>query len=427
MNILQEILVPQESVNDEYLTVVGLNFANGAAVKKNDIVIELETSKAIATVEAGADGFITYNCVEGDEVEVNSLIAQVWDEQPKILASDISKETKNNNEKKGPGDTNKIYNPEFSIKALQLIEQNNLSKELFSKFDFVNEKVVLNYLNPTKYTTASESLKAKKGSINRLPDNVTVSKLSANKKREIEYLSSVQSGGLVSTIYIDINTGGVLAAVSEQLTYFKDSLLPLVVYECSRLLLKYPALNSFYSEQSIATYNDVQIGVAIDIDDGLKVVKLPGASKLRIREIENSIFELSNKYLDKKLTTADLTDITFTITDLSADAFMFMPLINKANSAILGISKIDTILNRTILSLSFDHRVTEGKTAGNFLSELKTRLESYSLSKKTTPQNYTCYKCLKNISEDMNDVGFIKVVTQRGEEKLICDMCLFNF
>ncbi len=426
MKVIHGILVPQESVNDEYLTVVGLNFANGAAVKKGDIVMELETSKAIATVEANADGFITYNCADGDEVEVNSMIAQIWDEQPAITDIKVIQSTQRKADNQS-GNTTQTFNTEFSAKALKLMEQNNLSKELFTRYDFVNEQVVLNHLNPQKQTAKAESLKVKKEGTNKLPDNVTVSKLSASKKREIEYLSSVQSSGLVSTIYIDVNTGGILNTINEQLTYFKDSLLPLVVYECSRLLLKYPALNSFYTEQGVATYKDVQVGVAVDIDDGLKVVKLPGTSTLGIQEIEHRIFDLSNKYLDRKLTSADLTDITFTITDLSADVFMFTPLINKANSAILGISKIDAILNRTIVSLSFDHRVTEGKIAGNFLSELKARLESYSLSKKTATQNLTCYKCLKNISEDMNDVGFIKVVTGRGEEKLICDLCLFNF
>ena len=54
----------------------------------------------------------------------------------------------------------------------------------------------------------------------------------------------------------------------------------------------------------------------------------------------------------------------------------FVPLINYKQSAILGISAVDQKLNRFTLSLSFDHRVTEGKTAGKFLLELSEQLMS---------------------------------------------------
>ncbi len=425
MKVLQQIFVPQDSVNDLYLTVVGLNFRNGDLVKKQDIVIELETSKAAVTIEANVDGFISYNCQEGDEVAVNSLIIQIFDEKPteSVVFPTNQPAEASYAGTNGRENSNKTYTPEFSLKALELIEKNNLSKDIFTAYDFVNEQVVLSYLNQdSKYIKVTVTN-------NRLPDNVTSAKLNLYKKREIEYLSSVQSSGLVSTLYIDVNVENILESVSKNFTYFKNSILPLIVYECSKLLLKYPTLNSFYSENTIVTYNNVHVGIAMDIEEGgLKVVKLPGTSALTMNEIEDGIFELSNKYLDKQLTTSDLTDITFTITDLSASGVLaFAPLINKDNSAILGISKIDPVSNQTILSLAFDHRVTEGKTAGNFLSELKKRIESYSLQGNALQKTYVCYKCLKHISEDMNDVGFIKVLTKSGEEKYICDLCLFNF
>lgn len=220
----------------------------------------------------------------------------------------------------------------------------------------------------------------------------------------------------------------MLGALNQKLSYFKDSILPVVVLESSRLLLKYPLLNAFFDNNQIAKFTAVNVGIAFDIDDGLKVVCLPETEKLGIFQIEDLIFELSNKYLDKKLSVRDLSDVTFTITDVSGTGVSFFaPLINKNNAAILGIAKMDQPSGNYILSLSFDHRVTEGKYAGNFLAELKSRVESFWFGGEDTGPLEFCYKCRKELTEDLNEKGFIKVQTKGGEEKLICDTCLFNY
>ncbi len=129
---------------------------------------------------------------------------------------------------------------------------------------------------------------------------------------------------------------------------------------------------------------------------------------------------LSNKYLDEALQVDDLTDITFTITDLSAEGVSFFrPLVNMMNSAILGVSSIDEKMQRCILTVTFDHRVTEGKLVAQFLNELKERIESYKSSHFTHPnQLIACFKCFKSLKDDLSDVGFTKCITPKGEEAL---------
>src|ERR1700744_2226544 len=83
MKVLQEIYVPHESVNDQKLIVVGMNFKTGDKVKKDDVVIELETSKAIVTLEAAVSGYIVYHCDLNDDVEVNRLVVQITDVKQK--------------------------------------------------------------------------------------------------------------------------------------------------------------------------------------------------------------------------------------------------------------------------------------------------------------------------------------------------------
>jgi hypothetical protein len=159
------------------------------------------------------------------------------------------------------------------------------------------------------------------------------------------------------------------------------------------------------------------------------VLKIADTPAKQMTEIENEIMSLSNKYLDDTLQIDDLTDISFTITDLSSEGVAFFkPLVNMMNSAILGVSSIDELQQKCMLSVTFDHRVTEGKLVAQFLNELKGRLESYQ--SKYFPglqQNIQCFKCYKSLQEDLSDVGFTKCITPKGEEAFICQSCLKGF
>ena len=195
---------------------------------------------------------------------------------------------------------------------------------------------------------------------------------------EIKALSSVQSAGIVSTIVISIEAIKKIQEYKEPLFAGSESLLPLIVFEVSQLLKKYPILNAYFENDIIRIYNDINIGVALDIDNGLKVYTIKNTEQLSISSIEKSISIGVDHYLDRSLTPDQLTGSTFTITDLSSfGASVVIPLINLNQAAILGISTIDKKLNRINVSLSFDHRVTEGKVASQFLSELKERIEAY--------------------------------------------------
>ena len=151
-------------------------------------------------------------------------------------------------------------------------------------------------------------------------------------------------------------------------------------------------------------------------------------SSNRFHRLNEDIINLSGKYLDDTLHYDDVAGVTFTITDLSSEEVAFFrPLVNFMNSAILGISAIDEKLGRCIFTVTFDHRVTEGKLVARFLKELKARLESYRSVHFTKPVSVKCFKCLKSLSDDLSDVGFAKCITPAGEEAYICQGCLKGF
>jgi pyruvate/2-oxoglutarate dehydrogenase complex dihydrolipoamide acyltransferase (E2) component len=260
------------------------------------------------------------------------------------------------------------------------------------------------------------------------PAKAIASRLSSGKKREIEYLGEVQSTGLTSTIHSYVGSEGLFTHINRSQQYLKDSILPVMIYEASRLLSDYPLLNAYFTGEQVAVYKDVNIGFAIDIDKGLKVLKIDGAARHNVREIEGMIIDLSGRYLDDTLQLDDLTDITFTITDLSSEGVAFFrPLINKMNSSILGVSSIEK-MQRFMLSLTFDHRVTEGKLAARFLKDLKERLESYrSADHLRSQRDIICFKCFKTLKEDLSGTGFARCITPEGKEGYICQSCLKGF
>jgi pyruvate/2-oxoglutarate dehydrogenase complex dihydrolipoamide acyltransferase (E2) component len=425
--ILQEIKVPLISVNDTSLTVIELNFAAGEKIKPGDIILIFESSKIAYDVEAETDGYIQYLCETGNDYDVNEVVALIWDTQP-----EIEKPANPSLKKEKPGLLVKNkWNGKtvFSEVALQLMKEKGIAENAFAGRDFINAKDVKSFpgLAPVKdhpKHLSDNSFNQGKKIVPEL-SNVVVEKLSANKKREIQYLTAVQEDGLTSTINTFIETDGIFVNMNKALKALKDSLLPVTVFEISRLLKKYRELNACYSGDSITYYRETNLGFAIDIEKGLKVLKIPESLTETLSKVEDAILDLSGRYLDDSLMSDDLNGITFTITDLSAESVAFFrPLINSMNSAILGISSIDEKLNRCIFSLTFDHRVTEGKLVARFLKELKDRLESYR-SKQL--DQVVCFKCRKTLEDDLSDVGFTHCITPGGEQAYICQTCLKGF
>ena len=439
MPLLQEIKVPLLAVNDTSLTVVEIGFESGQKVKKGDNLMVFETSKTTYDVAAEDDGYIQYLCRVDQDYEVNEIVARIFSEpaEVEIIDLDSKGERKGDIEKRTGNSTPITWKGEtlFSKEALRLLESTGSDRSAFAGKDFVSLADVEDFIGlRNKSKRAPEGLQPAGAQKEKrhLPighAKVIVEKLSSNKKREIEYLSEVQSTGLTSTINTVLETEGIFTHINNSQRFLKNSLLPVIIYESARLLRKYPLLNAYFSGDSIATYKDINIGFAIDIDKGLKVLKIEDTDKKRIEEIEEDIMRLSNNYLDDKLRIEELTDITFTITDLSSEGVAsFRPLINMMNSAILGVSAIDQKLNRCILSLSFDHRVTEGKKIAQFLNELSGRIGSYRTKYYVLPmQDISCYKCFKKLDEDLGDIGFVKCITPKGEETYICQACLKGF
>ena len=414
MTILNKIIVPKDNADDEVL-VSKLYFSNGQKVQKEDELAELETSKTSISIASEDNGYIEYCVSEDQYVKVGEVIIKIHSSKKSV---DDSIAIKN----KDTSEDNTVSNEKIiSENARKYIKENNIDitsiKKSFITLEDVASLDSVNNKKPKK-----EDFKEIIGT--------TSSKISLAKINEIKALSSVQSAGIVSTIVISIEAIKKIQEYKEPLFTGSESLLPLIVFEVSQLLIKYPILNAYFENDIIRIYNDINIGVALDIDNGLKVYTINNTEQLSISSIEKSISIGVDHYLDRSFTSDQLTGSTFTITDLSSfGASVVIPLINLNQAAILGISTIDKKLNRVNVSLSFDHRVTEGKVASQFLLELKERIEAYlkTYSKVDNDKNEAkCNFCFKTLSEDkkMNGLGLIKMISHDGDNILVCNTCL---
>lgn len=171
------------------------------------------------------------------------------------------------------------------------------------------------------------------------------------------------------------------------LTFF-----PFFIKAVQHALAEHPFLNAAVDEEreEIVVRKYCNVGIAVDTDDGLMVPVVKEVAKKSIRELAAEIQRLGERARERKITLEEMQGSTFTITDFGHFGGTYAtPIINYPDVAILGCGKIadrpwvkdGQIAIRKILplSLTFDHRVTDGVDAAGFLAKVVRYLEDPAL------------------------------------------------
>ena len=165
------------------------------------------------------------------------------------------------------------------------------------------------------------------------------------------------------------------------------SLNDIVLKAVALALESHPALNSALVDDAIHRYREINLGVAVDVEDGLVVPVLRNAERLDLGGIASAVADLTARAKAGKLTLEDLEGATFTVSNLSAlGVDWFTPVLNPPQCALLGVGRMRRmpaavgreVLIRDVATfvLTFDHRALDGAPAGRFLARLKRVLES---------------------------------------------------
>jgi pyruvate dehydrogenase E2 component (dihydrolipoamide acetyltransferase) len=151
--------------------------------------------------------------------------------------------------------------------------------------------------------------------------------------------------------------------------------------------MKFPYMNSWLTEEGIVRHKQVNLGIAVSLDNGLVVPHIKKAEKKSLSELAVLIRDVAAKARKGGLTMDELQGGTFTISNVSMlGVDGFTPIINPPEAGILGVGRavdrpaVDAdgqIVSRTMmtLSLTFDHRITDGAPAMIFLRSLADCLE----------------------------------------------------
>lgn len=176
-------------------------------------------------------------------------------------------------------------------------------------------------------------------------------------------------------------------AVNEQFAPTKLSVTDFISHATAMAIANVPAVNASFSPTAIIRHGTVHLGIAVAVEDGLVVPVIRDAQLLSVFEISTQIRQVAELARSRKLKADQMTGSTFTISNLGMYGVReFQAIINPPEAAILAVGGTEArpiVKNGQVvagqvmsLSLSADHRVVDGATAAQFLSELKTILEN---------------------------------------------------
>jgi len=385
----------------------------GDQVVEGEILAEIETDKATMEFESFYDGILSYIAVnEGETVKVDELIAIISENEidvPKALesygkeSSSIPVEQPNdsielNEVEKEIITTNTSSDLNERIKASPLAKKIAKEKNIdLSKVRGTGEngriiKNDLSDLSPASETT-EKKIQIKENQSAKVDDLIkeetTIVQNSTMRKAIAKNLSKSKFTAPHYYLSVEFNMDNAIA-FREQYNSIPDTKISfndIVVKACAVALKNHPQVNSQWNDEKIILNNNVHIGVAVGIEDGLVVPVIKNADKESLHSINIKVRDYAVRAKSKKLRPDEIEGSTFTISNLGMFGITeFTSIINQPNSAILSVGAIvkkpvvvnDKIVvsNTMKLTLACDHRSVDGVTGSLFLQTLKGYIEN---------------------------------------------------
>jgi pyruvate dehydrogenase E2 component (dihydrolipoamide acetyltransferase) len=337
----------------------------GSAVEKNEPLVEVISEKATYDLEAPASGILRKILVkEGEMADVDRVLALVVaqdEEIPDSLLAEVAAAGSTEPEEK---------------RALASPAAKRLARELNVDLLLVEGSGPEGRINEDDVQRFSDQSRGLQPRVKQ------VIQLSGFRKTSAERVTTSFRTAPHSTIVMSVD-------VSEATVLHKKlgvSYTAIIIKSAAIALTKHSMVNSTLVGDQVRIFEDVNVGVATATEHGLVVPVIRSADMITLQEIDARLNDLSEKARAGKLTKEELSDGTFTITNLGMyDVEFFTPIINPPEAAILGVGAINEKLVMSggkvevrrvmMLSLSYDHRIIDGAPAAEFLREVKAEIE----------------------------------------------------
>lgn len=386
-----------ESVADG--TVATWHKKPGDVVKRDELIVDIETDKVVIEVLAEADGVLAQIIKnEGDTVLSNELLGTLNEGGAVAAAPAVAAQAA------APVAAAVVVAGDEQIlspAARKIAEENGIDPSTVvgtgkggrvSKEDVVaaveakKNAPVAAVAKPAAPAAAAPLLAAG----DRVEKRVPMTRLRA---KVAERLVEAQSNMAMLTTFNEVDMTEVMALRAKYKDLFEKShngvrlgFMSFFVKAATEALKRFPAVNASIDGSDIVYHGFADIGVAVSSDRGLVVPVLRNAELMSLAEIEGGIATFGKKAKDGKLSIDDMTGGTFTITNGGTfGSMMSTPIVNPPQAAILGMHNIlqrPMAINGQVvirpmmyLALSYDHRLIDGKEAVSFLVTIKNLLE----------------------------------------------------
>ncbi|WP_048765063.1 2-oxoglutarate dehydrogenase complex dihydrolipoyllysine-residue succinyltransferase [Pseudomonas aeruginosa] len=389
-----------ESVADG--TVATWHKKPGEAVKRDELIVDIETDKVVIEVLAEADGVLAEIIKnEGDTVLSNELLGKLNEggaaaPAAPAAAAPAAAPAAQAAAPAAAGGDHAILSPA----ARKLAEEAGIDPNSIAgtgKGGRVTKEDVVAAVEAKKNAPAAPAKPAAPAAEapifaagDRVEKRVPMTRLRA---KVAERLVEAQSAMAMLTTFNEVNMKPIMDLRSKYKDLFEKKhngvrlgFMSFFVKAATEALKRFPGVNASIDGNDIVYHGYQDIGVAVSSDRGLVVPVLRNAEFMSLAEIEGGIANFGKKAKEGKLTIEDMTGGTFTISNGGVfGSLLSTPIVNPPQTAILGMHKIQerpmavngqvVILPMMYLALSYDHRLIDGKEAVSFLVAIKDLLE----------------------------------------------------
>lgn len=399
----QEIKVPAVGESITEATIGSWTKKSGDFVKRNEVLMLLETDKASVEVVAENDGVLTIlpGSDAGAIVKIGATVATLdTDAKPAAGAAaptpapTAAATTPSSAPTAAPANSaSQHLSPAVqrivTEKGLEPANVQGTGKDgRLTKGDVLAAQPEV--AKPTAKPTPVVEVPAARGPSKQGDKKIVA--MTTIRKRIAEKLKEAQNTSALLTTFNEVDMGKVMDLRAKYKDKFKEKyglnlgFNGFFVKACVEALKAYPAVNAWITGTDIEYHNYYNVGIAVSTEKGLMVPVVKDADTLSLAGIEIAVRDLALKGRDGKISPNDLSGGTFSITNGGVfGSLLSTPILNFPQSAILGLHKIQDrpmaingkveIRPMMYVALTYDHRIIDGKEAVSFLVKVKELIE----------------------------------------------------
>jgi dihydrolipoamide dehydrogenase len=376
-----EVLMPKLDMTMEEATIIRWLKQEGEWVEKGEPILEIMTEKIVMEVEAPASGILAGIRVGPDDVvPVGQVIAYILAPGEKL--EDVAKVPPKVPPLKAPAQQEikpiEKVTPQFekvraTPAARRLAREHGIDLTKVTPSGPHGEVVEEDVIAYMKSLSEAVSIPSRGP---RIAEKIPLQgwrKITAQRMQQSNEIPQI-----ALTVEVDMSEAARKRGPC--------SFTAVIVQAVAQTLRKYPVVNSSLQGDEIIIYKDINIGVAVDTEQGLIVPVVKNADEKSLSEIDKEIKELARKAREGRLALEEVSGGTFTVSNLGMFGIdNFQALINPPQGAILAVGEIQDrpmaigghieIRPTMKMTISADHRILDGATVARFLADVKVALE----------------------------------------------------